>query len=215
MGYRGRGAVQKATMVAFVLIALTSTPAGATTTDTFSSPDLSYYVAGGTSGWFVDAGRLAHTYAPNAGFVELVRQADAPRAEADITLSSGRSNVGLTVLWKDHKNHLWTKVEITPGNPNGLISIGRRRGGTVTSLLVSTKGGLVRGATYHVSLGVDAGVATASVTGVSVAFSRTLAYRLTAQDLAAFGAGGYAGARAKYFFDEDDGGSRWDDLTVG
>ena len=200
--------------VAFAMLALMATPAFAATTDGFASTDLSGYVAGGTPGWFVSTEQLGHTYTSNTGFVELVRPADTPRAEADLTLSPGRSNAGLTVLWKDHNNHLWAKLEISPGNPFGLMTIGRRRSGAVTSRLAYSTGGLTKGATYHVVLSVDSGVATFTVTGISESFSKTLSYRLSTTDLSAFGSGTKAGARAKYLYDEDDGGSRWDNLTV-
>ena len=95
------------------------------------------------------------------------------------------------------------------------MTIGRRLRGKVTSLLASSRGGLIRGATYHIVLQVSGGVATFTATGVTVAFSRTITYRLSSSDLGAFGSGGYAGVRAKYLYDEDDGGSRWDNLTVG
>lgn len=197
-----------------ILVAL-STQALAATTDTFSSSELSGYAAGGAPGWYVTNEQLAHTYSSRTSFVELVRPAETPRSEADLTLSTGRSNAGLTVLWKDHSNHLWAKLEITPGNPSGRMTIGRRLRGKVTSLLASSRGGLTRGATYHVVLQVSGGVATFTATGVTVPFSRTITYRLTSSDLGAFGSGTYAGVRAKYLYDEDDGGSRWDNLTVG
>lgn len=197
-----------------VLLAMSS-QAWAATTDPFSSTELSGYAAGGASGWYVTNEQLAHTYTSRTSFVELVRPAETPRAEADLTLSTGRANAGLTVLWKDHSNHLWAKLEITPGNPTGRMTIGRRLRGKVTSLLASSRGGLTRGATYHIVLQVSAGVATFTATGVTVPFSRTITYRLTSSDLGAFGSGGYGGVRAKYLYDEDDGGSRWDNLTVG
>jgi hypothetical protein len=198
---------------ALILITLMATPAAAVT-DRFSSSDLSGYVAGGAPGWYVDGGRLAHTYGSKVGVVELVRRTDLKEVEADLTLSPERSNAGLTVLWKNHRNHLWAKLEITPGNRHGLISIGRRRGGRVKSLLARSRGGLKAGETYHVELGVVGRTATFTVTGVTVSFSRTISYRLSAEDQAAFGAGAYAGVRAKYLYDEDDGGSRWDNLSV-
>ncbi|MEO8477347.1 MAG: hypothetical protein ABI572_09895 [Actinomycetota bacterium] len=198
----------------FVLVGVLSTSAMAGTTDTFSSSGLSGYVTGGRAGWFIDDGRLAHTYSSNMGTVEMVRRADIPHAEADLTLSSGRSNAGLTVLWKDRNNHLWAKLEISPGNPAGLMTIGRERGGNGTSLLAVSRGGLKAGETYHVSLAVEDGVARFTATGTSVSFFNTITYRLSPQDVAAFGSGEYAGVRAKYLFDEDDGGSRWDNLTV-
>jgi hypothetical protein len=197
-----------------VLVAVLATPAAATQTDRFSSSDLSEYIAGGAPGWFIQDGRLAHTYTSHTGFVELVRRADAPQAQADVTLSNGRSNAGLTVLWKDHRNNLWAKLEITPGNPDGRITIGRRRRGDVKSCLACAGVNLQRGQTYHVDLKVEKNVATFKVTGASVTFSKTISYRLSSRDLDAFGSGRYAGVRAKYLYDEDDGGSRWDDLTV-
>jgi hypothetical protein len=213
-GRRRHGVVRWIAPALMILVAV-ATPAAAATTDTFSSPDLSGYVAGGASGWYVDGEQLAHTYASNTSFVELVRPAGAPYAEADLTLSSGRANAGLTVLWKDHSNHLWAKLEVSPGNPSGIMTIGRRLRGKVTSLLARSKGGLVAGATYHIVLQVTNGVATFTATGLTVPFSKTITYRLTSGDLGAFGSGSYAGARAKYLYDEDDGGSRWDNLTVG
>lgn len=200
---------------ALAILMAMSSQALAATTDTFSSSELSGYAAGGASGWYVNGGQLAHTYSSRTSFVELVRAAETPRSEADLTLSPGRANAGLTVLWKDHSNHLWAKLEISPGNPTGRMTIGRRLRGKVTSLLASSRGGLTRGATYHVVLQVTGGVATFTATGVNVSFYRTITYRLTSSDLSAFGSGSYAGARAKYLYDEDDGGSRWDNLTVG
>jgi len=212
---RRRIRVVRWTAPALAILLAMASQAWAATTDSFTSPELSGYTAGGASGWYVENEQLAHTYGSRTSFVELVRTAGAPYAEADLTLSSGRSNAGLTVLWKDHSNHLWAKLEISPGNPSGIMTIGRRLRGKVTSLLARSKGGLVRGATYHIVLQVQSGVATFTATGVTVPFSRTITYRLTSSDLSAFGSGGYAGARAKYLYDEDDGGSRWDNLTVG
>lgn len=206
--------IVKKIATSFLLVAALTTSALASTTDTFSSSGISGYATGGRAGWFIDDGRLAHTYTSNMGTVEMVRHADIPHAEADLTLSSGRSNAGLTVLWKDHSNHLWAKLEISPGNPGGLMTIGRERGGNGTSLLAVSRGGLKAGETYHVTLAVEDGVARFTVIGASVPFSHTISYRLSGQDLAAFGSGDYAGVRAKYLFDEDDGGSRWDNLTV-
>jgi hypothetical protein len=198
---------------ALLSIALTASPAAAVT-DRFSSSDLSGYVTGGAPGWYVEWGRLAHTYGSKVGFVELVRRTDLKKVEADLTLSPERSNAGLTVLWKNHRNHLWAKLEITPGNPNGLMTIGRRRGGRVKSLLARSRGGLKAGETYHVELGVVGRTATFTVTGVTASFSRAISYRLSAEDQAAFGEGAHAGVRAKYLYDEDDGGTRWDNLSV-
>jgi len=212
---RRRGRVLRWLVPALAIMVVTPTQAMAATTDSFSSPVLSGYVAGGASGWYVDSERLAHSYSSRMSFVELVRPAGAPYAEADLTLSSGRANAGLTVLWKDHSNHLWAKLEISPGNPSGIMTIGRRLRGKVTSLLTASKGGLVSGATYHIVLQVSGGVATFTATGVTVSFSKTITYRLSSGDLSAFGSGSYAGVRAKYLYDEDDGGSRWDNLTVG
>ena len=204
----------KSIAASLALIMLMASPAAATSTDAFSSSDLSHYTEGGPGNWYVTGGRLAHTYSSNLGSVELVRSADSPAAEADLTLSDGRSNAGLTVLWKDHSNHLWAKLEITPGNPNGRMTIGRRAAGNVKSCLACSGVSLHRGETYHISLEVVNDVATFSATGVTVSFSKTITYRLTSTDLNAFGSGSKAGVRGKYLFDEDDGGSRWDNLKV-
>ncbi|MGZ5350850.1 MAG: hypothetical protein ACXWZU_11615 [Actinomycetota bacterium] len=212
---RRRIRVARWTAPALAVLLAMSSQAWAATTDPFSSSELSGYASGGAAGWYVTNEQLAHTYTSRTSFVELVRPAETPRVEADLTLSTGRANAGLTVLWKDHSNHLWAKLEISPGNPSGIMTIGRRLRGKVTSLLVASRGGLVRGATYHIVLQVSGGVATFTATGVGVSFSKTISYRLSSSDLSAFGSGGYAGVRAKYLYDEDDGGSRWDNLTVG
>ena len=162
---RRRIRVVRWTAPALAVLLAMSSQAWAATTDTFSSTELSGYAAGGASGWYVTNEQLAHTYTSNTSFVELVRPTETPRAEADLTLSTGRANAGLTVLWKDHSNHLWAKLEISPGNPNGIMTIGRRLRGKVTSLLASSRGGLTRGATYHVVLQVSGGVATFTATG--------------------------------------------------
>jgi hypothetical protein len=195
-------------------LASLATPAFAASIDGFDG-DLSAYTSAGTGGWYIDAGRLAHTYTDHTSFVELVRPANVQRVEADITLSPGRSNAGLTLLWKDHSNHLWTKLEVTPGNPSGLFSIGKRSGGVVSSLLTKTFGGLQAGQTYHLSFSYASGVATARAVSVDGLYDRTLTYKLTRADVTAFGAGTKAGARGKFLYDEDDGGTRWDNMQVG
>lgn len=182
--------------------------------DTFDG-DLSAYTKAGTGTWYLDNGRLAHTYSDSTGDVEIVRAVDVPRADADVTLSSGRSSAGLTVLWKDHRNHLWTRLEVSPANPTGVFSIGRRLKGNVASLLATTYGGLVAGATYHLTLSVTNGVATAHAVFTAGSYDRTLTYTLTSADRSGFGGGTKAGARARYLSNADDGGSRWDNLLVG
>ena len=156
--------------------------------DTFDG-DLSAYTKAGTGTWYLDNGRLAHTYSDSTGDVEIVRAVDVPRADADVTLSSGRSSAGLTVLWKDHRNHLWTRLEVSPANPTGVFSIGRRLKGNVASLLATTYGGLVAGATYHLTLSVTNGVATAHAVFTAGSYDRTLTYTLTSADRSGFGGG--------------------------
>jgi hypothetical protein len=133
-------------------------------------------------------------------------------AEADITLSPTwrRANAALTVAAVSYSTNFFCKVEVTAGNPNGLMSIGRRINGTITSLLASVKNaGFSNGSTYHVVCGRQGNVITMQVG------SRSLTYRLTSSDLRAVGSATRAGLRTHLASDEDDGRSTYDDFVVG
>jgi hypothetical protein len=138
-------------------------------------------------------------------------------AEADIKLSPTphRGNAGLTIMWRDAKNHIFCKIENTTGNPNGLMSIGRKSNNAVTSLLAKTmNAGLHNGVTYHVACRRAGDVITMTVSGGDVSVPKTISYTLTSADKAAFGSGVRVGLRSRVYFDEDDGRSTWDNFLA-
>jgi hypothetical protein len=169
-----------------------------------------------TNGWFVDNGQVKLTL---NGFAETVVDtglSDHYRVSAKITLSPNRANAGLTVQWKSTANHIFCKIEVTPGNPTGLMSIGHRLNGKTISLLKSAKGfGLTKGGTYLLTVTKAGQVITSSVSGAGIAGGmKTISYTLTAAETAAFGAATGAGLRGKNLYDEDDGQSRYDNFLV-
>ena len=130
---------------------------------------------------------------------------------ADITLSSTyhRANAGLTPGAVDYKNNLFCKIEVTDGNPNGLMSIGRRLNNVITSQLAAYRNaGFVNGATYHVTCARAGNVVTMTVG------TRSISYTLTSSDRAAFASATRVGMRAHVAPDEDDGMSVFDAFTV-
>jgi hypothetical protein len=130
---------------------------------------------------------------------------------ADIRLSSTfhRANAGLTLGALDYKNNVFCKVEVTDGNPNGLMSIGRRLNNVITSQLAAIRNaGFVNGGTYHVTCARAGDVVTMTVG------ARSISYTLTSADLAAFGSSTRAGFRTHVAPDEDDGMSVFDNFTV-
>lgn len=170
-----------------------------------------------TNGWLVENGQVRLTL---NGFAETVVDmgvSDHYRVSANITLSPNRANAGLTVQWRNATNHIFCKIEVTPGNPTGLMSIGHRLNGKIVSLLKSAKGfGLKKGGTYLLTVTKAGQVITSSVSGAGIAGGmKTISYTLTAAETAAFGAATGAGLRGKNLYDEDDGQSRYDNFLVG
>lgn len=195
-------------------LALLGVAATFPTSDDFSGPiGPPWQASGGTWSVFSGRAKVATSQFAN-GSVFLVRDIGISTGftvEADITLSPKvkRANAGLTLLWKDSKNHLFCKTEVTSGNPNGLMSIGRKIGGTVKSLLAkAAPTGFVNGGTYHVSCGRVGGLITMT------AGSRTITYQLTSSDKNAFGSATRVGLRSHVASDEDDKGSLYDNFTV-
>lgn len=145
---------------------------------------------------------------------------DEFKAEADITLSPEplRANAGLTILHRDHANHIFCKVEITEGHPEGFISIGKYVDGRGRSLLgpgASQDGlGLVNGGTYHGICKRRADRISWRIAGGGLETPERVHYDLSAEDIAAFGDATSHGLRARVAWDEDDGGTRWDNFDV-
>jgi hypothetical protein len=168
-----------------------------------------------TSGWTIENGQVRLT--PNGIHETVVDTAMSRyRVSADITLSPNRANAGLTILWKNASNHIFCKIEVTPGNPTGLMSIGHRLKGKTISLLKSAKGfGLKKGGAYRVTVTRDGQAITFTVLGVGIADgAKTISYTLTTAETAAFGSATNAGLRGKNLYDEDDGQSRYDNFLV-
>ena len=146
--------------------------------------------------------------------------ADEFKAEADITLSSEslRANAGLTILHRDHANHIFCKVEVTEGHPKGFISIGKYVDGRGRSLLGPSSYqdglGLHNGQTYHAICKRRGDRISWRISGGDLDMPERVHYTLSAEDIAAFGDATAHGLRARVAWDEDDGGTRWDNFDV-
>ncbi len=138
---------------------------------------------------------------------------------SDITLSPTpfRANIGLVALFVDRQNFLTCKIEVTEGNPDGLLAIGEQLGGDTHSLLADRSHiGLRNGQTYRLELKIPSALSRrpvrCAVSGPGVATAAS--FRLSPARLTAYGDGTSQGLRIKIYDDEDDGGSRWDDFLV-
>ena len=69
-----------------------------------------------------------------------------------MTTSAGRTSAGLTTLFVNQTNHMWAKIEISPGHPYGFMSIGHDLGGKTASLLAQADVPLTKSTTYDVTL---------------------------------------------------------------
>jgi hypothetical protein len=147
----------------------------------------------------------------------LTAVADGYLIEADVSLSPTfqRAAPGLLANFADNENHLFTKVEVTEGHPDGFMAVGDQLGGRVRSTLCQRSHlGLKNGETYHLSLrrsGEDVQGTVATEDGAELG---TCAITLDADQLSAYGDATAFGLRVKIVGDEDDGLSRWDDFTV-
>lgn len=145
---------------------------------------------------------------------------DGFKAEADITLSPKplRANAGLTILHRDHANHIFCKVEVTEGHPKGLISIGKYVDGRGRSLLGPPSYedglGLRNGPTYHGICKRQGDRISWRISGGDLDTPHRVHYTLSTEDIAAFGDATAHGLRARVAWDEDDGGTRWDNFDV-
>ena len=171
--------------------------------------------------WSVDAATAV--FNADGSVAEAIVDSDLSdnfKAEADITLSSEslRANAGLTILHRDHANHIFCKVEVTEGHPKGFISIGKYVDGRGKSLLGPASYedglGLHNGETYHATCKRRDDRISWRISGGDLDTQERVHYTLSAEDIAAFGDATAHGLRARVARDEDDGGTRWDNFDV-
>jgi hypothetical protein len=145
---------------------------------------------------------------------------DRFQVASDITLSPtlNRANVGLLVSGAGPNDHLWAKLEVSPGHPDGLVTIGKMDPilGTVSLLSPMHDVGMVNGDTYRTTVTVDGGSVTVLVTGLTdPSFApASVSYDLTPAERSTYGGNLQAGLRLRVCGDEDDLGSRWRSFRV-
>ena len=142
------------------------------------------------------------------------------RVSADITMSPTplRANIGLLALFKDARNHLSCKIEVSALHPQGLITFGDQLNDVSGYRLAPRQHiGLENGNTYHLELTVPADLSTdpvrCDVSGGGIE-PVSVEFQLNGEELAAFGDGTKQGLRIHIIDDEDDGGSTWDNYEV-
>ena len=141
------------------------------------------------------------------------------RVSSQVRLSPGYANVGLVTPFRDARNYLYCKVELTPRNPNGAALLGHRiRGGQPSLVRAARAIGLEPSAVYRLTMERRGRTISCGVwrNGALVA---ELRYRMTQKDIMAFGGGPMAGLRIKVDdrgtrSDEDDGRSRFLDFQA-
>lgn len=208
---------QLALVLALVLSCLASVPASATSlSDSFNRRDGALGAPWTTvnSTWGVRSNRakaLTSQYTAGVGYAVRPFVSTNFTVSAAITLSPTfrRANAGLTILFANHANNIFCKIEVTEGNPDGLMSIGRRRGGATTSLLAQISGtGFSNGRTYTVACGRSGNTIRMTVG------TRSITYTLTSGDISAFGSATKVGLRCHNVSDEDDGLSTYDNFSA-
>lgn len=135
--------------------------------------------------------------------------------ECDLTLSSTfqRANAGLCFhsLGSRTAGLFFVKAEITAGNPSGLWIIGKHDGGVFYG--TGANPALNEGDTYHITVTIDATSITAKIVGTGV--DSTVTYTKTGADQTKFNSATPFGLRIRVApTDEDDLGSRWDNLQL-
>ena len=163
--------------------------------------------------WGVRDGALRRSYRP-LGYGEFVRRTayrirDDFAVTAVMRTSPGRTNAGLTTLFRDHSNHMWGKIEITPGHPRGFMSIGHRIHGKTSSLLAKARVRLKRETAYRVLLSKVGRQIRLTVWTRGGTRLRRIAHTLTRSERRVLRSASKAGLRSKTLFDEDDGRTRW------
>jgi len=196
-----------------VLAAVSMEPASAYTTTFSRRPMAGWHDTPAATRWVARDGAVRRTYVPR-GYGELVRRTafglhDDFFVAAVIRTSPGRTNAGLTTLFRDHANHMWGKIEISPGHPRGFMSIGHRIRGRTVSLLARSAVRLKRGTPYRVRLAKHQMHLRLTVSTRSGALLGSIVHTLTSRERRALAGASKAGLRSKTLWDEDDGRSRW------
>ncbi len=154
---------------------------------------------------------------------------DTMRVEADITFSPVSANVGLAVNLTP-RDHVFCKTERTPNTrqPYGFMAIGGKfDSGGETSVLGGAKSSfsssepLRSATTYHVVLARSGRLVTCTITGTNADGSQvneSVSYTLLASQADGLTSRN-AGLRIRYVINsgssnEDDGRSRWDNVSV-
>jgi hypothetical protein len=200
-------------LLACVLMVSTVETASAFTT-TFRSRSLKgWRDAPAAARWVARSGSLRRVYRP-VGYAELVRPTaygirDDFAVTALIRTSPGRTNAGVTTLFRNHANHMWGKIEISPGYPQGFMSIGRRIRGKTVSLLARSRIDLKRGTPYRLRMTKVGNRLQLTVSTEGGTRLRSIGHTLTRLERRALRPASKAGLRSKTLFDEDDGRSRW------
>jgi hypothetical protein len=172
----------------------------------------------------VSEGQASMAPGPEKNFIWLATidtgRASGVSVGSAITLSPTplRANIGLVALFTDRQNYLTCKIEVTEGNPGGLLAIGEQLRGETHSLLADRGDiGLRNGRTYRLELTIptdpDRQPVRCTVSGPGVRRA-SVSFRLSPGRVATYGEGTSQGLRIKIYDDEDDGGSRWDDFVV-
>ena len=193
--------------------------AAASFADPFDDALLPGWIAVPTAkGWVASTGGVQRSFSPT-GPGELVRSIGMGinndfTVAATMTTSPGRTNAGLTTLFVNQANHMWAKIEISPGHPKGFMSIGHDIGGKTASLLAQANVPLTKSTSYDVSLSKVGMTLTFTVLTSTGTPLRSIVRTLTAAEIKALATASFAGLRTKTLFDEDDGGTRWEGFSV-
>jgi hypothetical protein len=137
------------------------------------------------------------------------------RVSTQVRLSPGHANVGIVTPFRDARNYLYCKVELTPRNPNGAALLGHRiRGGQPSLVRAARNIGLAPSTEYRLTVERQGRTISCAVRRNGGALVTELRYRMTRKDINAFGGGSMAGLRIKVDdrgtrSDEDDGRSRF------
>src|SRR4029079_11241363 len=193
--------------------------AAASVTDPFDDPLLPGWIAlPSAKGWVVSGGAVQRRYSPT-GPGELVRSIGMGmnndfNVAATMTTNDGRTNAGLTTLFVNQTNHMWAKIEISPGHPYGFMSIGHDLGGKTASLLAQANVPLTTSTTYDVTLSKIGTTLTFTVLTSTGTPLRSITRTLSAAEITGLAKACSRGLRTKTLWDEDDGGTRWEAFSV-
>jgi hypothetical protein len=188
----------------------------------------------GTQAWGIRSGEAA--FIPDGDdfirYARLDTHSTSPSTmtiSGDLTFSRVSANIGLAVNL-GARDRVFCKVERTPNphQPYGFMAIGGRFDGNAeVSVLGTARSSFSReeqltlGTTYHVVLSRSASRVTCSISGTNAngaPVDETVHYALASNQANGL-VSPYAGLRFRYVVgegssNEDDGGSRWDNIVV-